>query len=115
MTNKSRQCTTYPACSAMAHGLRKVQLLQSVADVGLSATSATEPTPPHRFARGVAPGEPLSTFKAAAEHFGVPIYKLRKFAKQGAFPIYRIGNGRALCRLSEVDAAIEASRDGGVQ
>ncbi len=59
--------------------------------------------------------ESLCTLKAAAEHFGVPLFKLRRAAKHGAFPIYRIGNGRALCRLSEVDAAINASRDGGVQ
>ena len=59
--------------------------------------------------------EALRTLKAAAEHFGVPLFKLRRAAKHGAFPIYRIGNGRALCRLSEVDAAINASRVGGGQ
>lgn len=89
----------------------KKQLLQSAADV----TPAAVTTLVGVFEAGVVPGEPLLTLKAAGAARNIPIFKLRKAAKQGAFPIYRVGNGRALCRLSEVDAAINASRDGGVQ
>ena len=59
--------------------------------------------------------EKLSTLTVAATALGLPIFKLRRAAKAGAFPVYRVGNGRALVRLSEVIAAVEQSRDGGTQ
>lgn len=85
--------------------------MQSAADV----TPAAVTTPADVFEAGVVPGEPLLTLKAAGAARNIPIFKLRRAAKQGAFPVYRIGNGRALVRLSEIDLAIEASRDGGTQ
>jgi excisionase family DNA binding protein len=57
--------------------------------------------------------EKLLTLKQAGEILGIPYFKMRRAAKQGSFPVYRFGNSRALVRLSEVDAAINASRDGG--
>ena len=59
--------------------------------------------------------EPRVTLKAAAAAVGVPYFKMRRAAKLGLFPVYRFANSRALVRLSEVDAAINASRDGGAQ
>jgi hypothetical protein len=49
------------------------------------------------------------TFKEAAPKLNIPIWKLRRAAKRGDFPTYRIFNKRALVRLSEVDAAIRAA------
>jgi hypothetical protein len=57
--------------------------------------------------------ERLLTHRALAEALGVPIFKLRRAARTGVFPTYRIGNGRALFRMSEVLAAIETTRIGG--
>jgi excisionase family DNA binding protein len=61
---------------------------------------------------GCAP-EPFLTIQAAAALLNLPVFKLRRAARRGLFPIYRIGNGRILVRLSEVVAAIERSRRGG--
>lgn len=58
--------------------------------------------------------EPLITIKAAAEALGLPAWKLGRAAKQGTFAIYCVLNTRKLVRLSEVIAAIEATRQGGV-
>lgn len=57
--------------------------------------------------------EKLHTLQRAGEVLNVPYFKMRRAAKLGLFPIYRFGNRRALVRLSEVDAAIKASRDVG--
>jgi hypothetical protein len=57
--------------------------------------------------------EKLVPVKDAAEALGLPTWKLRRAAKQGAFPTYTLLNSRRLVRLSEVIAAIEASRQGG--
>jgi hypothetical protein len=57
--------------------------------------------------------EPLITIKAAAEALGLGPWKLGRAANQGAFPTYSILNSRKLVKLSEVVAAIEASRQVG--
>ena len=58
------------------------------------------------------PPEKLITIKEAAEALGLRPWKLGRAAKQGVFPIYRVLNSRKLVKLSEVVAAIEASRQG---
>jgi hypothetical protein len=60
------------------------------------------------------PCEPLITIKAAAEALGLPPWKLSRAAKHGTIPTYRVLNSRKLVKLSEVVAAIEATRQGGV-
>jgi hypothetical protein len=57
--------------------------------------------------------EPLLTLRSIAQELGLPIFKLTRAAKRGVFPTYRLLNKRKLARLSEVVAAIEASRSGG--
>jgi hypothetical protein len=57
--------------------------------------------------------EKLITVKAAAEALGLPTWKLSRAAAQAVFPTYRLLNSRRLVKLSEVLAAIEASRRGG--
>ena len=54
--------------------------------------------------------EPLVTIKQAAEHFGLPVWKISGSCKAGCIPFYRVLNGRRLVRLSEVEAVIQASR-----
>lgn len=54
--------------------------------------------------------EKLLTYKAAADALGIPYFKIQRAAKAGLFPTYRLLNGRPLLRLSEVVAAINASR-----
>ena len=54
--------------------------------------------------------EKLNTLKVAADALGVPVWKLNRAAKQNLFPTYRLLNSRRLVKLSEVVAAIEASR-----
>jgi len=44
---------------------------------------------------------------------GIPVFKIRRAAKAGDFPTYHIANSRRLHLLSEVIAAINASRSGG--
>lgn len=56
--------------------------------------------------------EKLLTYRAAAEALGVPYYKIQRAARAGAFPTYRVFNGRQLLKLSEVIAVIDASREG---
>jgi len=58
--------------------------------------------------------EPLLTYKAAASALGIPYFKIQRAAKAKLFPTYRLFNGRRLLRLSEVVAAINATRDGGI-
>jgi len=59
--------------------------------------------------------EQLLTLTAIADVLGVPPFKMRRAAKSGLFPVYRIGNKRALARLTEVVAAVEAASKGGAQ
>jgi excisionase family DNA binding protein len=55
--------------------------------------------------------EKLYTYKAAAELLGVPYFKIQRAARAKLIPTYRLLNGRRLLKLSEVLAAIEASRE----
>ena len=57
--------------------------------------------------------EPLVTAREISLATGVKLFAIRKAVRQGAFPAYQLGNGRLRFRLSEVFAAIEASRSGG--
>jgi hypothetical protein len=57
--------------------------------------------------------EPLLTLIAAAGKLGLPVFKVRRAARQGLFPTYSMLNGRKLVRLSEVVAAIDRSRSEG--
>lgn len=59
--------------------------------------------------------EKLLTFKEAAHDLGVPYFKIQRAAKRGLFPTYRLLNSRPLVRLSEVNAVVEASKQGGVK
>jgi len=61
-------------------------------------------------------GEPekLLTYKAAADALGIPYFKVQRAAKARLFPTYRLLNGRPLLRLSEVIAAINATREGAL-
>jgi hypothetical protein len=54
--------------------------------------------------------ERLVTLGEAAKTLGVPLFALRRASRNGDFPIYQIGNGRARVRISEIIAAIEASK-----
>ena len=58
--------------------------------------------------------EQLWTLNRIAETLGVPLFKIRRAAKAGQFPVYFIGNRRKLARFSEVLVAIERSRTGAV-
>lgn len=55
------------------------------------------------------------TLETVAKLVNVPLWKLRRAAKLGLFPTYTVLNTRRLVKLSEVVAAIEASRQGGAQ
>lgn len=57
--------------------------------------------------------EHFVTIKMAADELGIPYFKLQRFIRSGAVPIYRIYNNRRLIRISEVISAIEHSRTGG--
>jgi len=57
--------------------------------------------------------EPFLTIKDAARRLHLSEVKLQRAARAGHFPTYRFQNGRILVRLSEVTAAIEATRQGG--
>lgn len=56
--------------------------------------------------------EKLLTYKAVSDALGIPYFKIQRAANAKLFPTYRLLNGRALLRLSEVVAAIDATRDG---
>jgi hypothetical protein len=58
--------------------------------------------------------EPFRTIKEASLALGVPPYSLRRAAKAGVFPVYRPFSSRWVVRLSEIEAAIEASRVGRI-
>ena len=55
------------------------------------------------------PIEKLVTLGTAADAIGVPYFKILRAAKAGLFPCYKVGNQRALVRLTEVVSAIERS------
>lgn len=57
--------------------------------------------------------EKLRTIPDAAKELGVYEWALRRAVKRGSVPHYTPFNSRKLVRLSEVIAAIEASRAGG--
>ncbi|MER9680369.1 hypothetical protein NKJ23_13700 [Mesorhizobium sp. M0184] len=57
--------------------------------------------------------EPYLTILQAAKTLGVHPWALRRAAKAGTIPAYTLLNSRKLVRLSEVIAAINASRIGG--
>jgi len=58
--------------------------------------------------------EKFLTYKAAADALNIPYFKIQRAAKAKLFPTYRFLNGRPLLRLSEVIAAINATRDGAI-
>lgn len=57
--------------------------------------------------------EPLLTIQQAAKELGIHTWALRRAINAGSIPAYRPFNGRKLVRLSEVIAAINASKIGG--
>lgn len=57
--------------------------------------------------------ERLLTIQQAAKELGVHTWALRRAVKSGAVPAYQPFNSRRLVRLSEVAAAINASKIGG--
>lgn len=57
--------------------------------------------------------EPYLTLQQAAERLGVHVWALRRAVKSGMVPAYAPFNGRKLVRLSEVVAAVNASKVGG--
>ena len=58
--------------------------------------------------------EKYITLHEAADLFGLPYFKLLRAAKRRLIPTYTIFNSRRLVRASEVQAVINASRDGSV-
>lgn len=57
--------------------------------------------------------EPYISIQQAAEALGVYVWALRRAVNAGTVPAYQPFNGRKLVRLSEVVAAINASKIGG--
>lgn len=57
--------------------------------------------------------EKLLTIADAAKALGVHVWALRRAVKAGTIPSYAPFNCRKLLRLSEVVAAIEATKAGG--
>jgi hypothetical protein len=57
--------------------------------------------------------EALVEAKVAALAFNLPPWKIRRAIQAGLIPHYTLLNRRKLVKLSEVAAAIEASRNGG--
>ncbi|NKB84017.1 helix-turn-helix domain-containing protein [Brucella grignonensis] len=57
--------------------------------------------------------EALLTIQQAAERLGVHVWALRRAVNSGTIPAYQPFNGRKLVRLTEVVAAINASKIGG--
>jgi excisionase family DNA binding protein len=57
--------------------------------------------------------EHLLTIQQAAEVLHIHVWQLRRAIKRGAIPSYQPFNTRKLVRLSEVEAAIYATRQGG--
>lgn len=61
----------------------------------------------------IKPVEKLLTYKGAAAALGIAYFKIQRAARSGIFPTYRLLNSRPLVKLSEVMAAIEATKAGG--
>lgn len=59
--------------------------------------------------------EPFVTITKAAEKLGLYVWKLRRAVKAGAVPVYRPFNSRPMVRVSEVESAILATREGGAR
>ena len=59
--------------------------------------------------------EKLTTIKAAAKAVGCHVWALRRAVNRGDVPSYSGFNSRRLVRVSEVLAAIEASKRGGAR
>ncbi|MGS4991020.1 helix-turn-helix domain-containing protein [Roseibium sp. RP-7] len=57
--------------------------------------------------------EALLTIQQAAKALGVHTWALRRAVNSGTIPAYAPFNGRKLVRLSEVIAAVNASKIGG--
>ena len=57
--------------------------------------------------------ERLHTMKAAADILGIPLWQLRRAVSTGLVPSYAPFNSRRLVYLSEIRAAIDASKTGG--
>lgn len=62
---------------------------------------------------GLSAPEKLINIQTAAKALGVHVWALRRAVKSGSIPAYQPFNGRKLVRLSEVVAAINASKTGG--
>jgi hypothetical protein len=76
-------------------------------------THTSEPT---KSLRGDPHGvERMLTIAAAAGALGIHPWALRRAIKSGLIPAYAPFNGRKLVRLSEVVAAIDASKIGGTE
>jgi predicted site-specific integrase-resolvase len=58
--------------------------------------------------------EPFRTIDDTATILGVHVWALRRAIKRGQIPAYTPFNGRRLVRLSEVVAAIETAKIGGL-
>lgn len=59
--------------------------------------------------------EKMFTVTEAAEHLGLPRWKLYRAIKNGLVPHHTLLNSRRLVRLSEVEADIQQSQNGGAQ
>jgi hypothetical protein len=57
--------------------------------------------------------ERLTSIGDAAKALGIRVWALRRAVKRGDVPSYEGFNSRRLVRLSEVNVAIEASKQGG--
>ncbi len=57
--------------------------------------------------------QPLLTIPKAASALGVPVYTLRRAVKGGLVPSYQPFSSRVLVRLSEIQAVVTASGNGG--
>lgn len=57
--------------------------------------------------------DPLLSIKEAADLVGAKYWQLQRAVKRGLIPYFTPFNSRKLVRLSDVLAAIEASRKGG--
>lgn len=55
--------------------------------------------------------ERLYTLSEVANALGIPLFAVRRAARSGEFPTYRIGNGRARVRMSDIEQAVGASKN----
>lgn len=59
--------------------------------------------------------ERLLTLREVASALSVPLFAVRRAARSGEFPTYRIGNGRARVRMSDVLHAVDSSKEESAQ